>query len=161
MTEHVRFTENGRALPMVPHRLQDPMFSVIVCTRNRAGKLKACLDAIATAMAAAPRVRSELIVVNNGSEDDTAEVLARWAGEQSVKVILTREPAKGLSKARNKGLAQSSGEVIIMTDDDCVMQADYLQQAARFHKHPYLIGGKVLLGDEQDLLKRLAGSMRT
>lgn len=102
-------------------------------------------------MQAAPRVRCELVVVDNGSMDETPALLAGWAARQEVKVVLANEPAKGLSRARNKGLYVSDGEVIIMTDDDCVMQADYIQQAARFHKHPYLIGGKVLLGDEMDL----------
>ncbi len=126
-------------------------FSVIVCTRNRAGKLTASLDAIVAAMKAAPQVKAELIVVDNGSTDETPDVLLAWMKGQKLYTFAVHAPEPGLSRARNAGLAHASGDVIVMTDDDCVMAPDYLVEASRLHTSPAVIGGRVVLGDPADL----------
>ena len=59
----------------------------------------------------------EVIVVNDGSKDGTLRIAERWASEHSsIKVI--SQPNKGLSEARNVGMAVSEGEFIMFIDSD-------------------------------------------
>lgn len=142
--------EHGRALFYAPVRISSPSFSIIVCTRNRSTRLAACLDALVAAMKAAPGVKAELIVVDNASTDETPDVLLTWLKRQDVYAFAVHAPQPGLSRARNIGLARASGDVIVMTDDDCIMEPDYLIQATKCHIRRYLVGGKVTLGDPMD-----------
>jgi glycosyltransferase involved in cell wall biosynthesis len=84
--------------------------SVIVAARNSAGTLPACLDALR----AQDYPSLEIIVVDDGSDDDTA-VVAEAAG---VRVI--RTTAVGASAARNLALNVAGGEIAAFTDGDCV-----------------------------------------
>lgn len=123
------------------------MISVIVCTRNRAKALTGSLDAIARAM----RPDVELVVVDNGSTDDTAHVLAAWKEGRSFPVRVVNEPRPGLSRARNAGLRASAGDIVVMTDDDCHMAPDYFDRLRELHGLPQVLGGRVELGDPDDL----------
>lgn len=95
-----------------------PLFSVIVCTRNGASRIAKCLTAIGK-LAGGPH---ECVVVDDGSTDGTADIVAR--GFPGVKPIhLT---ASGLSAARNAGAAAATGEWLAFTDDDCEPDAEWL-----------------------------------
>jgi glycosyltransferase involved in cell wall biosynthesis len=100
--------------------------SIIVCTRDRAESLKRTLAAL-DAVDVPAGMSAEVIVVDNGSRDHTAAVVrdAR-PGKMSLKYVL--EPRAGQSHARNRGMAESTGEVIIFTDDDVIHAADWLGQ---------------------------------
>jgi glycosyltransferase involved in cell wall biosynthesis len=59
----------------------------------------------------------EIIVVNDGSSDDTVHVVEAYED-----VLLINQPNQGVSKARNNGLKKSSGEYVIFLDaDDCLL----------------------------------------
>lgn len=100
--------------------------SVIVCTRNRGQKLLPCLRSIEAAATQVPGLKVELIVVNNGSTDSTAELLANLSFNASVHFHPLFEPATGLSRARNLGLEHATGKTLVFTDDDCEMHPHYL-----------------------------------
>jgi glycosyltransferase involved in cell wall biosynthesis len=87
-----------------------PLVSVVVAARNSASTLPACLDALAHQ----DHPLVEVIVVDDGSDDDTA-VVAEAAG---VRVV--RTPAIGASAARNLGIEIARGEIVAFTDGDCV-----------------------------------------
>ena len=100
--------------------------SVVVCTRNRAASLPATLASLAEQTLDAARF--EVVVVDNGSTDGTAALLARTPGVRAVA-----EPRVGLSAARNAGVSAAAGEVLAFIDDDAVARADWLARiAARF-----------------------------
>lgn len=131
-----------------------PDLSFIVCTRDRAGPLPRCLDAIDRAVAAAPQGAFELIVVDNGSSDATAQVVRDWFAAHATAGQLVVEPRPGLSNARNAGLAAARGRLLAFTDDDCEVAPDYAAVALdQFAKTPgpLLLGGRVELGDPADL----------
>ncbi len=90
--------------------------SIIICTRNRAESLRSTLASIAGITVPAGW-SVELLVVDNGSGDHTQAVV----NEACTGQICTRylnEPKPGLSLARNAGLNNARGEIILFTDDD-------------------------------------------
>ncbi|MFT6576435.1 MAG: hypothetical protein ACJA16_004644, partial [Akkermansiaceae bacterium] len=99
-----------------------PRFSVIICTRNGASRLTACL----AACRALDYPDFEIIVVNDGSTDQTATLLDR---EEKVRVF-HRQPC-GLSAARNHGAEMATGEILAYTDDDCQPDSQWLTWLAR------------------------------
>ncbi|HLX29129.1 MAG TPA: glycosyltransferase [Casimicrobiaceae bacterium] len=115
------------------------MIGVVVCTRNRAERLDRCLASFAPGDG-----NYEIVIVDNGSEDATKSVVARHAKRLPLAYVF--EPARGLSSARNRGIAQLQHPVIAFTDDDCLVAADWLSAiTAAFDAHPdvAIVGGKV------------------
>jgi O-antigen biosynthesis protein len=94
-----------------------PKVSVVVCTYNGGRTLDQCLRSLRDV----DYPDYEVIVVDDGSMDDTAEILARFP-----EVTAIRQPNKGLSVARNVGLAAATGDVIAYTDSDCFADPDWL-----------------------------------
>jgi glycosyltransferase involved in cell wall biosynthesis len=127
--------------------------TLLICTRDRAASLARTLRSI-TVAAAAASTSLEVVIVDNGSTDDTAVRLASWQAEQAVAVTIVDEPRAGLARARNAGLAQARGRIIAMTDDDCVLDPGFVPiVVARFAAAagPTIIGGRILPGDAADL----------
>lgn len=101
--------------------------SVIICTKNRANKLLQFLNKINEIEK--PESLVEYIIINNGSIDNTREVLEGF-NLQFEKTIIN-EPNGGLSSARNTGIKKSSGDILIFTDDDCYLKSNYLKLAEK------------------------------
>uniref|UniRef100_UPI00286E8B15 glycosyltransferase family 2 protein n=1 Tax=Sandarakinorhabdus sp. TaxID=1916663 RepID=UPI00286E8B15 len=93
--------------------------SLIICTRNRAGPLGRCLAAVAGIVHDGDW---ELVIVDNGSTDATAAVVADFAAQAGFRVVQVHQPVPGLSNARNAGVAAATGELILFTDDDCYVE---------------------------------------
>ena len=128
--------------------------SVLICTRDRGASLSRTLDSVTRAVGVAGDVAVEMVVVDNGSSDDTAARLAAWQAEQAFPVMLLAEPRAGLARARNLGLAHVRGRIVAMTDDDCVLKPDYLLALVRRFAGvatPTIVGGRILPGDAADL----------
>ncbi len=92
--------------------------SVIVCTRNGSKRIGACLRAIGKMTGG----QFETILVDDGSQDGTAEVVEKnfpW-------VRLLRLEPSGLSAARNAGAAIACGEILAFTDDDCEPDEEWI-----------------------------------
>jgi glucosyl-dolichyl phosphate glucuronosyltransferase len=90
--------------------------SIIIVTRNRAADLAATLDAIAVA-SQPPELRIELLVVDNGSTDETADLVrSHHAGAIPLRYI--HEPKAGKTIGQNRALDESKGKVLLFTDDD-------------------------------------------
>ena len=92
------------------------LVSAIVCTRDRADHLRQTLKAFAD-VAVPPGMACELIVIDNGSTDHTADVIRQCRLSQ-ISLRSVCEPGQGLCHARNAGLAAAQGEIILFTDDD-------------------------------------------
>jgi glycosyltransferase involved in cell wall biosynthesis len=98
--------------------------SIIICTRNRADNLRQTLESLDSIDVPAG-LRPEILVVDNGSTDDTAEVLQRRKAS-TIPIRRVFEPVPGQCRARNAGLSQSTGDIIIFTDDDIRFPKDWL-----------------------------------
>jgi GT2 family glycosyltransferase len=123
--------------------------TVVVCTRNRADALRRCLASVADAKARCPQVSVEVIVVDNGSSDDTHDVVR----SAPLPVRLVEEHHVGLAAARNAGVKNATGTLIAFTDDDCCVGPNYFYDMLRHFLPddvPVIRTGRVELGDKTD-----------
>lgn len=93
--------DNGAMLPLI---------SVIIPTYNRAKYLRQCIESALSQ----DYPNLEVIVVDNGSTDNTAEILTSFGN----KIKCLKEEKRGASAARNKGLRAARGEFIALLDSD-------------------------------------------
>ena len=100
------------------------MLSVCVCTYNRAQSLARTLDTL-VAQIGVNWANVEVVVIDNNCTDDTADVVAAAAARLPVRRVI--EQAQGLANARNRALAVSRGRWIIFTDDDVLLERDWLR----------------------------------
>ena len=106
-----------------------PACSVVVCTRHRARRVVACLEAILRL----EHTSFEVLVVDNSSGDPEVERVARTLG---VRYVL--EPRVGLSRARNAGARAARGAIVAFTDDDATPAPDWLSHHAAALADPAL-----------------------
>jgi len=98
--------------------------SIIICTRNRANSLKSTLESIGqTRVPEGWQV--ELIVVDNNSSDHTAAVV-NGTHLTNVDLRYVNAPIAGLCHARNTGLREAGGEIILFTDDDIHVPGNWI-----------------------------------
>jgi glycosyltransferase involved in cell wall biosynthesis len=102
-----------------------PRGSIIITTRNRAAHLCETLASF-RGVVVPPDLPTELLVVDNCSTDDTAEVIKSTHLPQ-MPVRYLYEPKPGQSNARNGGMANTTGDVIVFTDDDVRVPAKWLK----------------------------------
>jgi glycosyltransferase involved in cell wall biosynthesis len=101
----------------------DVRFSVVISTRDRADLVPRAINSVLAQRA----VDFELIVVDDGSRDDTPKVLAGF-DDQRLRVI--RRANGGPAAARNTGIAAASGEWTVFLDDDDVALPGWLERFA-------------------------------
>ena len=136
--------------------------SALICTRNRSSTLLGALQATA-ALQLDGVSTFELLIVDNGSADKTRNVVDDFAAKAPFPVRYLFEARAGLSYARNNGLSQARGDLIMFTDDDCRVAADWITTAVRFFGSDLLriVGGRVELFDSDQpstVIKSIAGS---
>jgi glycosyltransferase involved in cell wall biosynthesis len=100
------------------------MLTVLMATRNRARILRDVLDSYCHLEP--PSSDWKLVIVDNGSTDQTAQVLASFANRLPLRSVC--EPRLGKNNALNTGLALVEGDLTILTDDDVFPSADWLVQ---------------------------------
>jgi glycosyltransferase involved in cell wall biosynthesis len=87
----------------------------------------------------------ELLVVDNGSTDDTSAVVSEFAARLPLRCVV--EPVPGLSNARNRGVTEARGALILWTDDDVALDrhwlSAYVEAGARFPQAGFF-GGNIL-----------------
>lgn len=109
--------------------MSKPEYSVVVPAYQAEDVVGDCVKALNAQNT--PRERYEIIVVDDGSTDNTAAV-AREAGADQVIVC----PHRGPAAARNTGVAESSGEIVLFTDADCAPTLNWIERiAAPFQDH--------------------------
>ena len=99
--------------------------SVVIPAYNEGQYLRDCLESVFLEISRSRCLLStEVIVVDNASTDDTAEVAASVPG---VRVV--REPRKGLTRARQAGLLAAQGEIVGYVDADVLMKPGWIDRS--------------------------------
>ena len=108
---------------------------MIVPVRNGESAIAGCLDAILATDY--PPDRREILVVDNGSTDETAALI------KPRPVRYLHEPKRGVSNARNRGIADSTGEILAFVDADCLVEPQWLTELVRPFEDPEVgsVGG--------------------
>ena len=96
-------------------------FSVIICTLNRPGDLRECLESIARQT----RYPEEIIIVDSSKDDLSRQVAAEFAGALPIKYFQTKSR---LTLQRNYGIAQSTAELLLFLDDDVVLAEEFIEE---------------------------------
>ena len=116
--------------------------SIILCTYNRAPLLKRALQSIA--LQTLKPEQFEVVVVDDGSKDNTAEVCDAMARQLPNLRYMATEHNSGTGSAANLGIKSAKGDFLIFTDDDCIVREDWaanMRDALR--KHP-LVAGSII-----------------
>ncbi|MDX2046785.1 MAG: glycosyltransferase [Chitinophagaceae bacterium] len=108
--EEIPFSEEGKL----------PLISVVVCSYNGASTIRDCMNGLQKL----DYPDYEVIVVNDGSKDDTAKIVS----EYPFRLITTANC--GLSSARNTGMLESKGEIVAYIDDDAYPDPQWLRYLA-------------------------------
>jgi glycosyltransferase involved in cell wall biosynthesis len=125
----------------------------IICTRNRSASLLQALNSVGSATQS-HRGEIDLLIVDNGSADSTRDVVDAWAATASLPVEMIYQSRRGLSAARNAGIAAAKGRLLAFIDDDCVLGPAYVDDLLRHYRSdtvPVIRGGRVELGNPDDL----------
>jgi glycosyltransferase involved in cell wall biosynthesis len=111
------------------------MVSIIIPTYNGAKRIGKCLEALTQQDY---QGEFEIIVVDDGSTDETEEVV-----QQYPQIRLIQQQNAGPASARNQGARVANGEILLLTDDDCVPMPDWISQMVQpFLEKPELVGIK-------------------
>ncbi|ADW17268.1 glycosyl transferase family 2 [Desulfobulbus propionicus DSM 2032] len=109
------------------------LISVIIPTYNRAW----CLERAIGSVLAQQRACTELIVVDDGSTDDTAALVARLASDAPIPIRLLVQDNRGAAAARNLGISQARGALLAFLDaDDWWLPRKLALQAAAMEAAP-------------------------
>ncbi|HUA09405.1 MAG TPA: glycosyltransferase [Candidatus Acidoferrales bacterium] len=126
--------------------------TIQLCTYNRAALLERVLDGCFEQTADPGEY--EVVLVNDGSRDATAEVIARARTRATCRFEVIEQANSGLAKGRNAGIARASGERIIFIDDDVLPLPNFVEEHLRSHaRAPKAVvrGGAINVASFDDL----------
>ncbi len=132
-----------------------PRISVVIATKDRAGLLEGALQSLLE-QRDAPAF--EVVVVDNGSTDGTAQLLDRWCARSEIAVrrAFVAEPNRGA--ARNAGIAVACGAIVAFIDDDVRVPSHFLAAHARAHVaagiFPTAVSGPILNVPEAGMMPK-------
>jgi glycosyltransferase involved in cell wall biosynthesis len=116
-----------------------PFVSVVIPVLNNTAQLKKCLEALKNQTYAGDRY--EVIVVDNGSDEKTEDVVKEFT-----RTVFTRESYPSSYAARNKGISIARGDVIAFTDSDCIPFPEWIENGVKHllrSPNRGLVGGKI------------------
>ncbi len=123
------------------------LVSIIIPAYNSAATLTLCLEAAL----AQDYPDTEVIVVDDGSTDDTAAIAAAFLG-----VTTARQTNQGPSVARNQGARLAKGEILAFTDADCIPRPDWISRlVAPFEDDVIAVGGTYAIANPEARLARV------
>ncbi|MDB5221439.1 MAG: glycosyl transferase family 2 [Chitinophagaceae bacterium] len=139
-------------------KLLKPKTSLIISTYNKPAVLRLCLESV-KAQSVLP---DEIIIADDGSSEDTRELINQYAAAFSIEVKHIWQPDEGyhLPRIQNKALAAAKYEYIIQIDGDLILHSRFVEDHLSICRRNTFISGARALLDEQTTheLITLAGS---
>lgn len=130
--------------------MREPIVSVVIPTYNRSAYLKEAVESVL----AQSYINTEIIVVDDGSTDDTHSVIKSYNG----RVIYIKQENNGPSSARNRGISIASGVFIAFLDSDDLWHRDKLEkQLGLFEKNDNIglvASGHDVINNRSELINR-------
>lgn len=128
------------------------MISIVIGTRDRPESLQRCLESIALQT----QRPGEVLVIDDGGLDPSV-ALAPLRGSGIAARYFNKSHTPGLTRSRNLGIRESTGDIVMFLDDDVVLERSYVESIARvYENYPEVAGvGGRLLGGVPFLPKRL------
>ncbi|RME85920.1 MAG: glycosyltransferase [Zetaproteobacteria bacterium] len=129
--------------------------SVVIPCLNAAATIARCLEGLARQT----RPPDEVIVADNGSQDDTLAILRAWRERGVLPLRIVHAPRRGAAAARNVGAAAACGDWLAFTDSDCVPEPEWLAAggAAIARADPAALAGPAWGAWEGDAAAKLMG----
>lgn len=124
-----------------------PDISIVVCTFNRASLLDRAVTSL-LALECFDAFTFEVVVVDDGSTDNTSDVVAGFARRSAIPVLYVSGPGTGVAAARNAGVAASGGRLIAFFDDDQLAEKNWLIELWRLQ----IVSGAACAGGPRALL---------
>ena len=124
--------------------MADPLVSAVISTRNRAATLGRAVETVL----ANEYPRFEVIVVDQGDDDQSEEALSSFSGDRRLRHL--RTSSRGQGRGLNIGISGAGGAIVAITDDDCEVPTDWLDALVRVFAGDPEIGvifGNVVAGD--------------
>jgi glycosyltransferase involved in cell wall biosynthesis len=120
--------------------------SILVPTHNRADVLRQTLASFST-LRVPESLQVDLLVVANACTDSTVDVCRACLPGLPIPARYVEEPQPGLSVARNRAIAQTTGEICAFVDDDVCISPQWLEAMVAVYNHypADIVGGKVEL----------------
>jgi cellulose synthase/poly-beta-1,6-N-acetylglucosamine synthase-like glycosyltransferase len=145
-----RFTVVRRTPPM-PDPAHGPLISVLIPCFNEEKVIESSVRRIL----ASNWPRLEVLVLDDGSADHTAEVVRKTFHDEPRVTLMSFENG-GKARALNRGLAKASGEVVVALDADTLFPSDTLAKLARWFADPKVgaVAGNALVGNRRNLITR-------
>jgi GT2 family glycosyltransferase len=121
-----------------------PFVSVVVATYNRKKMLGDCINSLFNQTY--PKEEYEVIIINDGSTDGTEDTLIEYAKRAPCGFKWFTQDNSGQTVAFNLGIKNSTGEVVCITGDDCIMDTACIQNLIRGYdrKEVGAVGGRIL-----------------
>lgn len=130
----------------LPSNTTTPFVSVIIAARNEENNIPSCLRSVCTQTYAAENY--EVLLVDDHSEDKTRAIATEFANQHSfVRVISASSegPLRGKTNALATGITHSKGEIVMITDADCVVPPRWVEETVkRYAPGVGIVGGMTL-----------------
>jgi glycosyltransferase involved in cell wall biosynthesis len=134
--------------------------SIIICTYNRVDNLKECFDGLAAQEISSP-FSWEVQLVDNNCSDQTKQFTLNYATQSNFKLRYSFEAKQGLSHARNHGIKDSNGEILVFIDDDIRVSKNWLQSIVNAFttQNCDAVGGRIHINTPTKLPKWITPDM--
>ena len=141
----------ARRTPPMPDPVAGPLISVLIPCFNEAKVIESSVRRIL----ASNWTNMEVLVLDDGSSDDTAEVVRNAFSDEPRVTLLVFENG-GKARALNRGLARTRGDVVVALDADTLFPPDTLAKLARWFVDPRVgaVAGNALVGNRRNLITR-------
>lgn len=136
-----------------------PYISIIVPVFNGERFIGTCIESINKLNY--PKDNFEVIVVDNGSSDRSIDTIRNFQNNSDIDIKLYVEKGKGAYRARNLGVKNAKGDIIVFTDADCIVNCNWLANIVSYFSDKTVggVAGEIFPQKGNSLVERYAVSI--